>query len=187
MKGSLAAMLAAVELREADARLAGDLILTGVADGNMPVLAPRIFYHYRADAAIVTEPADLVISTAHRGFAWYEVETTGRAAHGSRYQEGIDAILHMGRFLAELDHLEQEVRRRPPHPLVGPPSLHTALISGGVENSTYPPSCFLQIERRTCPGETPANPGRISEIITGWRGDPQFRAVCSLHAAGPSK
>ena len=181
MKGSLAAMLAAVDaLRQAGARLAGDLILTGVADEEYASIGTTdILRHYRADAAIVTEPTDMVISTAHRGFAWYEVETTGRAAHGSRYQEGIDAILHMGRFLAELDHLEQEVRRRPPHPLVGPPSLHTALISGGVENSTYPPSCHLQIERRTCPGETSAQIlGEFQAIIERLgAADPQFRAV----------
>jgi len=107
-----------------------------------------------ADAAIVTEPTDMHISCAHRGFIWYDVETIGRAAHGSRYTEGIDANMRMGRFLAELDKLEQELLRREGHPLTGPPSLHAARLRGGKEVSIYAASCLLQIERRTSPGET---------------------------------
>jgi len=56
--------------------------------------------------------------------------------------------------LADLDRLEQDLRRRPPHPLVGPPSLHAATILGGSGLSTYAASCRLQVERRTIPGET---------------------------------
>lgn len=156
MKGSLAAMLAAVRaLNRAGIELNGDLLLTAVADEEYASLgSDHLVQRYRADAAIVTEPTDLKLALAHRGFAGFEVETIGRAAHGSRYQEGIDAILLMGRFLGELNALEQELLKRPPHPLVGPPSLHASLIRGGTEMSTYPASCYLMIERRTIPGET---------------------------------
>jgi acetylornithine deacetylase len=82
------------------------------------------------------------------------VETFGRAAHGSRYQDGIDANMRMGRFLAELDKLEQELRQRPPHPLAGPPSLHAALLQGGSAPSIYADACRLRLERRSIPGET---------------------------------
>ena len=37
---------------------------------------------------------------AHKGFVWLEVETTGTAAHGSRPDLGVDAIVKMGRVLA---------------------------------------------------------------------------------------
>jgi len=107
-----------------------------------------------ANAAIVTEPTDLALTRAHRGFIWYEVETTGRAAHGSRYAEGIDANMRMGRFLCRLEELERELRQRPPHPLAGPPSLHAALLRGGTEVSVYAASSQLTLERRTIPGET---------------------------------
>jgi acetylornithine deacetylase len=62
--------------------------------------------------------------------------------------------MRMGRFLAQLDNLEKELRKRSPHPLVGPPSLHAARLEGGSEVSIYAAYCLLQIERRTCPGET---------------------------------
>jgi len=103
---------------------------------------------------VVTEPTALKICLAHKGYLWIEVETKGRAAHGSKFELGMDANMRMGRFLAELDKLEQELRARPGHALVGPPSLHAAMIEGGKGLSTYAASCKLQIERRTVPGET---------------------------------
>jgi acetylornithine deacetylase len=156
MKGGLAAMLAAaLAVKSLAVPLRGDLIIACVADEEYASLGTAdLVRHYHADAAIVTEPTDLVIGLAHRGFIWFEVETTGRAAHGSRYTEGIDAIMHMGRFLSGLERLEKELLQRPPHPFAGPPSLHTSTIQGGSEWSIYPAKCRLAIERRTVPGET---------------------------------
>jgi acetylornithine deacetylase len=146
---------AAKALRDAGLQLRGDLYLTFVADEEtVSIGTADLVNRVTADAAIVTEPTDLTVCRAHRGFIWYDVTTTGRAAHGSRYDEGIDAIMHMGRFLARLDALEKELRARPAHHLVGPPSLHASLISGGTEVSVYPAHCLLTVERRTLPGET---------------------------------
>jgi acetylornithine deacetylase len=156
MKGSLAAMISAVTaLVEVGIELGGDLLVTAVADEEFASIGTEdLVKHVTADAAIVTEPTNLTISRAHRGFIWYRLETFGRAAHGSRYQEGIDANMRMGRFLYHLEKLEQDLRRRLPHPLVGPPSLHAPLLQGGTEPSIYAAHSLVQIERRTIPGET---------------------------------
>jgi acetylornithine deacetylase len=161
MKGSLAAMLGVAKaLVDGGVQLAGDVWITAVADEEYASIGMEHLVKTIAetnatiDAAIVTEPTDLELCRAHRGFIWYEVETIGRAAHGSRYKEGIDANMRMGRFLARLDKLEQELRQRPPHPLAGPPSLHASLLRGGTEISVYAASSHLTIERRTIPGET---------------------------------
>jgi acetylornithine deacetylase len=179
MKGSLAAMLAAVKaLNQAGIELDGDLLLTGVADEEYASLgSDHLVQHYTADAAIVTEPTELGLAIAHRGFAGFEVETTGRAAHGSRYLDGVDAILLLGRFLAGLDELEQELLRRPPHALVGPPSLHASIIHGGTEMSTYPAACYLMIERRTIPGESVEQAGQELQAILERcaQADPRFQ------------
>src|SRR5205814_8328827 len=98
----------------------------------------------------------LEVCLAHKGYLWIEVVVEGRAAHGSKFELGIDANMKMGMFLARLSELERELRARRPHPLVGPPSLHAAMLNGGTGLSTYAPSCTLQIERRTVPGETEA-------------------------------
>ncbi|MEM9776012.1 MAG: M20/M25/M40 family metallo-hydrolase, partial [Chloroflexota bacterium] len=113
-----------------------------------------ILPHYQPSAVIVTEPSDLQISLAHKGFIWIEVKTFGRAYHGSRPDLGVDANMRMGRFLAKLDQLEQALAQRPPHPLLGPPSLHAATIHGGTAWSAYAAECMLGVERRTIPGET---------------------------------
>ena len=156
MKGGVTACLAAVKaLRDAGATLGGDVLVACVADEEVASIGMAdVLRHVRADAAIVTEATELRVCLAHRGFSWIEVETLGVAAHGSRYDLGIDANMRMGRFLARLDKLEQELRARPRHPLVGPPSLHAAVLRGGTGVSTYADHCRLEIERRTVPGET---------------------------------
>ena len=107
----------------------------------------------RADAAIVTEPTALAVCVAHKGFAWLEVEVTGRAAHGSQVQLGIDAIAKSGRVLTGIEELGQQLASGAGHPLLGTGSLHASLIEGGQELSSYPERCLVQLERRTVPGE----------------------------------
>jgi acetylornithine deacetylase len=180
MKGSLAAMLATAKtLVDASLPLQGDLIITAVADEEHSSLGSEaIVKEIHADAAIVTEPTDMHICRAHRGFVWYEVETIGRAAHGSRYNEGIDANMRMGRFLAELDKLEQALLKRKGHELTGPPSLHAAQLEGGAEISVYADHCLLRIERRTAPGETVEGAtAELQEIVDRLASnDPSFKA-----------
>jgi acetylornithine deacetylase len=183
MKGSVAACMTAVKaLVDANVSLGGDLLLAAVADEEYFSLGTaEVIKHHRVDGAIVTEATEMNLCRAHKGFIWLEVETFGRAAHGSRFDEGIDANMRMGRFLAELDKLEKALRARPPHPLVGPPSLHAALINGGAGLSTYAPSCKLKIERRTIPGETEAQVvGEIKTIVRRLSAaDPTFNATVS--------
>ena len=156
MKASLAAMLAATKaLVDGGVALAGDLLVTAVSDEEHASIGmDHLVKTVTADAAIVTEPTDLQLCRAHRGFIWYDIESVGRAAHGSRYLEGIDANMRMGRFLAKLDGLEKELRQRTPHPLAGPPSLHASKLNGGTERSIYAANCLLEMERRTIPGES---------------------------------
>ena len=180
MKGSLAACLASVKaLVDGKVSLTGDLVVAAVADEEYASLGTaEVVRHAPVNAAIVTEPTELDLCIAHKGFVWLEVETLGRAAHGSRYFEGIDANMRMGRFLGRLDRFEEELRSRPPHPRVGPPSLHAPTLRGGTELSTYAASCVLGIERRTIPGETEAGVlGEIGALVReAGAADPSFRA-----------
>ena len=156
MKGSVAAMLATARaILDSDIELQGDLVLAFVADEEYESIGTQeVLRHYKTDAAIVTEPSQLQLCLAHKGFVWLEVDVLGRAAHGSRFEEGIDANMRMGRVLHELEKLEKSLRQRKGHPLVGPPSLHAAVLRGGTGLSTYSARCELKIERRTVPGET---------------------------------
>jgi len=155
MKSGLAAMCAAAATsagRESDRQI----LITAVVDEEYESLGMRALLAagVRAELAIITEPTRLAICPAHRGFAWFDVELKGRAAHGSRYDVGIDAITHAGLLLTELDRLEQTRQAGPTHPLLGRGSLHASKIHGGVGMSTYPERCSLAVERRTIPGES---------------------------------
>jgi acetylornithine deacetylase len=164
MKAGVAAMCVAA-LRAADNGVHGEVIVTAVTDeeyrsaGTGALLAAGV----RAEAAIVTEPTRLAICPAHRGFAWAELEVRGRAAHGSRYDIGIDAITLASLVVAELEQYQQQVLSTRTHPLLGRPSLHASLVQGGLELSTYPDRCAVQFERRTLPGEQAADFGREME------------------------
>jgi acetylornithine deacetylase len=151
--GAAALMSAAVSL--AQGSLAGRVLVALVADEEYASIGAEAFVaRHRADACILTESSEGQLVLAHKGFAWIDVTTHGRAAHGSRWDLGRSAIGRMGRIIAALERFDQETLRARTHPLVGPASLHCALVSGGAGLSTYAPECTLQIERRTLPGET---------------------------------
>jgi acetylornithine deacetylase len=153
-KGGLAAFMAVVaELNKK--KLRGDLILAAVVDEEYASLGTEtLISEYRTDAAIVAEPTNLMIITAHKGFVWLELETYGVAAHGSKPEIGVDAITKMGKVLVALEDLERDLlKAKKVHPLLGTGSIHASLIQGGQELSSYPSSCRLSIERRTIPGE----------------------------------
>ncbi|MEA2427037.1 MAG: acetylornithine deacetylase [Thermoleophilaceae bacterium] len=165
MKGSLAAcMLAAA--RVAREGLAGDVIVTGVCDEEYASIGMQsVLRRTRTDAAIVTEPTGLRVCVAHKGFVWAEIETAGRAFHGSRPDEGIDAITRMAPVLSRLAGLQSSLDASAAHPLVGPGSVHASLIEGGQELSSYPARCRLSLERRTIPGETVEDVRRECEAL----------------------
>jgi acetylornithine deacetylase len=136
-------------------RLRGDVILTAVCDEEHASIGTEsALKRVSADAAIVTEPTALDIVIAHKGFAWFTLETSGVAAHGSRPDLGVDAILAMGKVLNGVERLNQTLAQGSRHPLLGPASIHASLISGGQELSSYPEHCSLSVERRTIPGES---------------------------------
>ena len=158
MKAGLAASLMAAK-RSKSLNLRGDVIVTAVADEEAASIGTqaicRELDRWRPDAVIVTEPTEMEIAVAHKGFVWFDVETFGVAAHGSRPQLGVDAIAKMGKVLVALEQHDLELRANPTHPHVGSGSVHASMIKGGQEMSTYPAYCKLQVERRTVPGESP--------------------------------
>jgi acetylornithine deacetylase len=189
MKASLAAMVgAAAAFRSAGVEPLGDVILTFVADeeylsaGTEAVVRGR-----RADAAVVTEPTGMRLALAHKGFVWARIRTEGRAAHGSDPASGVDAIARMGRVLTGIEHLERDVLPRTAHALLGRPSVHASLIHGGESLSTYPPSCTLDLERRTLPAEGPADIQReLAQLLEDLRAeDPAFRATLEITGSRP--
>jgi acetylornithine deacetylase len=189
MKGGVAAMIDAARAIADEGLPAGRLIVAAVVDEEYASIgADALVSRWRADAAVVTEPTDLRIAVGHKGFAWFAIETRGRAAHGSRPREGRDAILRMGRVLQALERLDRQLQSLPVHPLMGTASLHASLIEGGRELSSYPDRCQLKLERRTVTGETDHGVRQeLEDMLTGLKGDdPEFEASLTPMFSRPS-
>jgi acetylornithine deacetylase len=183
MKSGVAACVGAARLLAAEGLSRGRLLVAGVADEEYASLgAEALVRDWRADGAVIAEPTDLSVAVAHKGFAWMELQSYGKAAHGSRPEDGRDAIMAMGRVLGVLERFDQELRARPTHPLLGSGSLHASTISGGTEASVYPAHCRLFVERRTLPGEDGARAlHEIEQMLAVLRSnDPEFRADVRL-------
>lgn len=151
MKAGLAAAMVAVASLPV---MAGDVVVAAVCDEEVGGEGTRALLRSgrRFDAAIVTEPTELGVAVAHKGFVGFELTTRGQAAHGSMPELGVDAILKMGHVLVALDALNARLRDAPPHHLLGTASLHASLIDGGQEFSSYPERCSVKGELRTLPG-----------------------------------
>ncbi len=173
MKGSLAVMLLLAEYFTRHPPPL-DVWLVFTADEEDKSIGMEHFVTHRMpamtpapEAAIILEPTELQIGTCHKGFAWYEIEVTGKAAHGSRPEEGVDAILPLKAALQELNRIQTELSKRPPDPLLGRATLHAATISGGSELSVIPARSKLQWEQRTLPAESHQQVDRELERIIG--------------------
>lgn len=180
IKSGVAAMsAAAIATLRSGTSLARPVLLAAVVDEECNSIGTTaLLGRVTAECAVVLEPTDLQLVIAHKGYAWFEILTQGRAAHGSLPAEGRDAIRSMGQVLQGLDDLENHLRENVAHPLLGPASLHASLISGGQELSSYPAECRLQLERRMLPGESEAAvQQQLEDLLRGIRArQPEFSA-----------
>ncbi|MCX5973580.1 MAG: M20/M25/M40 family metallo-hydrolase, partial [Coprothermobacterota bacterium] len=156
MKASLAcAMVALAGLKRARIDLAGKVLFAGVTDEEDRSAGCRALLRkqWRIDGAIVGEPTGLQPCLGHRGLEWLEIAFQGRAVHGGRAEEGINAISLAGKFLhrVETDLLPRLIDRR--HPLLGCSTLNWGWIQGGTQPSTVAGNCRLQLDRRWIPQE----------------------------------
>jgi acetylornithine deacetylase/succinyl-diaminopimelate desuccinylase-like protein len=91
------------------------------------------------------------MAVAHKGFVWVDIEIQGFAAHGSRADLGIDAILQAAKFILALQTYAETL---PEDNFLGNGTLHCGKKKGGDEPSTYPAVCTVVVELRTVSGQT---------------------------------
>ena len=185
MKASLAVCLKTLE-RARDLQLSGDVILTAVSDEEHGSIGTEsVLEVCTADAAILTEPTGLELCVAHRGFAVFEIEITGKVSHSSQPELGINAINGLGWVLTEIEILNQKLEQREVHPLLGQGHAQATLVTGGSALFTSPASAKVSLERRTLPGETrDVIETEVRNMLERIRNEhPQFEATwkISLH------
>ena len=159
-KGPMAAALWAVrEWAESSARAKSQiewtfLALMGEEAGNdgAHALAKSGF---TSDLTLVLEPTGLGVVTAHKGALWLDVETTGRACHGSAPENGRSAIYAMRRVLAIIEEKMIPELATQAHAKLGPTTVNVGTISGGSKINIVPDSCRIELDCRVIPGVDP--------------------------------
>ena len=158
MKAGLAAIVYALEyLKDTGCRLAGDVIVTAVAD---EVCGGHLGTGYlvgeglvRADMAVVCEPTGDTVRVAHRGALWLEIGVSGKSAHGGRPWLGVNAVSKMARIIAAIeDELVPSLQERT-HSLLPAPTINIGSIEGGTKVNLVADHASIQIDRRMVPGE----------------------------------
>lgn len=180
MKAGVASLVvAAEELFRSAGRVRVGLAL--VADeedaslGSEAVIAALPGLGAHPGVCLIAEPTDLALARSLRGFALVRVRFPGRAAHSSQRELGVDAIAHLGRFLAAVDRRAPSVRQ-------GGGELMVSRVGGGTSAFVVADSAECLVERRTVPGEAAAAAlGEVEELL-----DPTWQAEVELVASRES-
>lgn len=170
MKGAIAAMACAmvdvVQLTAETGGLAGDLLFAGTVGeetGSIGVKA-LVADNVRTTYAIVGEPTSLAVGIAHKGACFIRIHLTGKGAHGSCPDQGVNAVSYASQIIHTLEsefrrHLSERV-----HPLLGTSTVSVGRISGGTQPNIVAEQCWIELDRRTLPDEQEAL-GEIRQMV----------------------
>jgi acetylornithine deacetylase/succinyl-diaminopimelate desuccinylase-like protein len=157
-KGSVAAMFAALlqVARNGGPRQETEIVFAGLVDEENAQEGSRALARtgLKSDLAIVGEPTELRVVTAHKGDLWLKLVTKGKAAHGARPELGVNAVHEMAKVIDLLETKYAAELRKRKHPLLGSPTINVGSVRGGTQPNIVPDRCEIEIDRRTIPGET---------------------------------
>jgi succinyl-diaminopimelate desuccinylase len=156
MKGGIVAAAAAVcQAASSPATLLGDIVFAATAGEETDSAGVQRFVQHshrlpKLAGAILPEPTDLSVVTAHRGLLWLKITTKGKAVHSSMAERGVNAITSMRRVLDALDRHRIAFK---PHRLLGTSSMSINTIAGGEAMNIVPDRCTIGVDIRTLPGQ----------------------------------
>ncbi len=157
-KGSLAAMVEAlVRVAQGGARPPREVWLLATVDEEHTFTGIRALaaQGVRGAGAVVGEPTDLAVVVAHKGLVRWRMRVAGKAAHSARPAEGVNAVLKMAALLRGLEERLPLRFAARSHPRLGPPTWNVGRIAGGLQPNIVPDTCWVDIDRRLVPGESP--------------------------------
>jgi acetylornithine deacetylase/succinyl-diaminopimelate desuccinylase len=158
MKGAIAAMacaMAAMVQHGETSQLTGELLFTGTVGEETGSIGVKALVEagVKTSYAIVGEPTSLRVGIAHKGACFIRISLTGRGAHGSRPDEGVNAVSYASQIVRALEtDLRAKLAKRV-HPLLGTSTVSVGRISGGTQPNIVAERCFVDIDRRTLPDE----------------------------------
>lgn len=118
-----------------------------IADIVKSVPMPRL--------AIIGEPTDMKVVNAHKGIRSFRTTVTGREAHSSQTDKGVNAVMVAAELIMHLSKLAEDMRRRgDPSGRFDPPytTVQSSTIEGGTALNILARHCMFQWEFRYLPG-----------------------------------
>lgn len=166
MKGPDACILQAVkELLDSDFKRQLTIVFTSGEDTGgwfvSNVVGEKKVTPDDARYGVIPEPSMMRIIRCHKGSGGAQVIIHGRAAHSSKPELGVNAILKGVDFLGELVRLQDELNETI-YPLLGPSTIKPTIINGGFKSNIIPDRCEITINCRLIPQH------KGLETLTGW-------------------
>ncbi|GAB3946194.1 M20 family metallopeptidase [Corynebacterium tapiri] len=148
MKGGLAAGIDAL-IYAAERGLATSVLLTSDEEiGGFGAEAWAAQGSLNPRLVIIPEATDNTYSRGHRGADWLTVTATGRSAHGSTPQAGVNAIRLLSTAVISL--LDDAPINHDPY--LGPDTINLGTITGGTAPNMVPDSASMVLDCRTVAG-----------------------------------
>ena len=189
MKGFIACVLAAVPRFKAKTLKEPIHILISYDEevgclGVRPLIARLGHDLPRPRAIIVGEPTDMEVIGAHKRIDAYRTLVTGKEAHSSVPQRGVNAIAYAAELVGELDRIGADVAGAENDPRFDPActTLQVGTIEGGTAANIVPKHCSFQWQVRSLPS---AEPGTIAHRLADFAAKdllPRMRHVAKTTA-----
>lgn len=105
---------------------------------------------------VIGEPTMMQPVQAHKGIYSFLTTVTGKEAHSSQTQIGVNAITYAARLIAKLTQLEQECQQQQDAQFLPPYStIQVGVIRGGTARNIIPLQCQFEWEIRPLPQDDP--------------------------------
>ncbi len=100
---------------------------------------------------VCAEPTSLDVLVGEKGMLWTKLIAHGKSAHGSRPEEGknaIDLCIKSLQLIKETEFPYEQTE------LMGPPTLNLGLIEGGIKINVVPDRCEASLDMRLVKGQS---------------------------------
>lgn len=124
--------------------------------GAAPMANALLEINARPSLIVVGEPTDMQLVGAHKGITSFETIVTGREAHSSMPEQGVNAVMLMGELIVTLNRIAETARaqRDERHGFPSPyTTVHVGVVEGGTARNIIPRHARICWEVRPLPGE----------------------------------
>ncbi|MBI1212393.1 MAG: acetylornithine deacetylase [Alphaproteobacteria bacterium] len=123
--------------------------------GVRPMIAKVLADLPRPRLVVIGEPSDMQVVNAHKGIRAFTTTVTGKEAHSSHTDKGVNAVMVAAELITFIETLAEDMRRKgDPSHRFDPPytTVQSSVIEGGTALNILARECTFRWEYRSLPG-----------------------------------